>query len=328
MLLFFQRVFSLGVYLYGAGVLCIWALLRFCGDVWWFATVLLYGPRWIYLLPMCFFLPVSVLWERRYLIPLGLIAGIIIWPVMGFNVAFPKKNIPDTAFTLRVVTYNVQRWEVNKEEFAALLDAVQPDIVAIQECASPRWLEVPSPWYTKRSVYSMVVSRYPINDSYVLPRVPETSGLYCTIKTPGGIIGFCSVDLLTPRRSLAGVLDPVRIFNFDYVDTAQEGIDFRWAESENLFKWIKGFGDEKILAGDFNLTTDSPIYRKYWSGYQNAFTETGLGFGYTKKTRINIFSYQSRIDHILSTPGIRPVRTWLGPDFGSDHLPVVVEFVY
>ena len=246
---------------------------------------------------------------------------------MNFNIAFPKKVPPDS-LTLRIVTYNVQRWNVNAKEFSALLKIIQPDIVAVQECANPRWLKIPAQWHVIRSKSSIVVSRFPIFESKTKNRGHEASGLYCIIDTPKGPIGFCCVDLLTPRKALRGILDSQRIFDFDYVDSAQYKVHQRWIESETLFKWLKGFGDEKIIAGDFNLSTDSTIYRKYWSNYQNAFSKTGFGYGHTKKTTINIFKYKSRIDHILSTPQFKPVRTWIGPDFGSDHLPLIAEFEY
>ena len=41
-----------------------------------------------------------------------------------------------------------------------------------------------------------------------------------------------------------------------------------------------------ILAGDFNLPVDSAIYREYWSGYRDAFSDAGWGFGYTEWPRV------------------------------------------
>jgi endonuclease/exonuclease/phosphatase (EEP) superfamily protein YafD len=315
------------VYAYGLGVAIICWILYHWGDEWWFATVLLYGPQWIYLLPLIVFLPMALFWSRRLVFSLTAITVLILWQIMGFTVSLPRRSDADASI-LRIMTYNVQRWEVTAQEFSNLLETVQPDIVAIQECASPRSLKIQPPWHVKASMNSIVVSRFPITDVQVIKRGYETSGLYCIIETPKGPIGFCCVDLLTPRRALDYVLDPVTIFDFDNIHITQQGIDDRWVESEKLFKWLKGFGDEKIIAGDFNLTISSNIYREYWSNYQNAFARTGFGFGHTKKTKINIFRYTSRIDHILSTPGFRPVRTRIGPDFGSDHMPLVAEFEY
>lgn len=99
--------------------------------------------------------------------------------------------------------------------------------------------------------------------------------------------------------------------------------------SAELSRWIESFPEKKkIVTGDFNLTTDSSIYRTFWSAYVNAFSVSEFGYGHTKLTKINIFSYTARIDHILSTPNFRSLRSWAGKNFGSDHLPLLADFTY
>ena len=76
-----------------------------------------------------------------------------------------------------------------------------------------------------------------------------------------------------------------------------------------------------VIVGDFNLTDDSAIYRRYWSRYRDAFATAGLGWGYTKFTRrIGV-----RIDHVLAGPGWQFRNCWVGPDVGSDHRPVLAD---
>ena len=40
------------VWLYAAMLAAVWLLLDFGGDRWWLATVMLFGPRWVYGLPL------------------------------------------------------------------------------------------------------------------------------------------------------------------------------------------------------------------------------------------------------------------------------------
>lgn len=102
--------------------------------------------------------------------------------------------------------------------------------------------------------------------------------MYCIIDTPAGLIGFACVDLLTPRRALGIMLDSEKVFNLSQIENTQKRIDQRWLESEALSRWLSRFPEPNIIAGDFNLTVDSAIYRDCWSEYQNAFSLTEFGF--------------------------------------------------
>ena len=82
-----------------------------------------------------------------------------------------------------------------------------------------------------------------------------------------------------------------------------------------------------ILAGDFNMPVDSTIYRDVWNRYANAFSTSGFGFGHTKHTDVRGWRFGIRIDHILTGPGWWPKRCRVGPDIGSDHLPLLVDLV-
>lgn len=316
---------TLGVYGYALAVVGVWALMVITGDRWWFGTVLLYGPRWIYFFPLLVLVPLAFFWHRRRLWPLGLIALFIAWPLMGFNVSWPSWLDSEPGH-LRVLTYNIERWEVNAEEFATLLDEERVDIAAVQEIA-PRRFNLPPQWHVHRAGESLLVSRYPIVQCEISRREPQVNGIYCVLDTPNGPLGFAAVDILTPRRALDKVLDGEKIFNLAQVETAQKMIGDRWLESSSLHGWIARFPEtNKIVAGDFNLTVDSPIYRDIWSDYRNAFSFSEFGYGYTKLTKINRFRYSARIDHILSTSTLLPVRAWVGQDLGSDHFPLIADF--
>jgi endonuclease/exonuclease/phosphatase family metal-dependent hydrolase len=271
--------------------------------------------------------PAAFLWQRKSLWTLCFSALLVFWPIMGLNVSASVNSVSKEDVSLRIMTYNIHRWGVTAEEFSELLSEVKPDIVAIQECAPSRW-KVPPEWQVIRARESLVVSRYPITRlEKISTREPATNGLYCEIETPLGHIGFCCIDLLTPRRALTTILNDETIFDLSQIDYAQKRIAQRWKESQELSNWMRFFPEPIIMAGDFNLTVDSPLYRESWSGFQNAYSQTEFGYGYTKKTKINIFRYKTRIDHILSTRQLRPVRCWVGPDYGSDHLPLIADFV-
>jgi endonuclease/exonuclease/phosphatase (EEP) superfamily protein YafD len=78
-----------------------------------------------------------------------------------------------------------------------------------------------------------------------------------------------------------------------------------------------------LLGGDFNVPPDHAAMAALSSSYRFAFEDAGWGYGYTRPTRYPWF----RIDHILASPDWIFTRCWVGPDVGSDHLPLIAEAV-
>jgi endonuclease/exonuclease/phosphatase (EEP) superfamily protein YafD len=320
------------IYGYALAVFAVWLLLRFEGDRWWFATLLLYGPRWIYALPMVLLVPPALLWRRRWLLPLGLSLPLIVGPLMGFNLGWAGWGRTDTV-DFRVLTYNIERFNVSEQSFATLLDTTGPDAVAVQECAGPGPWRIPQGWNVQRAGELLVASRHPILRHEVsccrrpAREHPTVDALYCVLDTPAGTVGFCNVHLETPRRGLSAVLDRETILDLTEADRAEAWIEYRRLESADVAQWLAGFPEPKIIAGDFNMPIDSTIYRESWQSYANAFDQTGFGLGYTKQAVIRGHCFGLRIDHILTSAPWQACRCWVGPDLGSDHLPMLADLV-
>ena len=73
------------------------------------------------------------------------------------------------------------------------------------------------------------------------------------------------------------------------------------------------------------MPVDSTIYRRDWSNYRDAFSDAGLGYGYTEWPQKSGRLVGVRIDHVLTGPGWRCRRCWVEPDVGSDHLPLLAD---
>jgi endonuclease/exonuclease/phosphatase (EEP) superfamily protein YafD len=157
---------------------------------------------------------------------------------------------------------------------------------------------------------------------------PEINGLHCIVQTPYGPVGFSNIHLGTPKPALQLILDPKKILDLSQVNRAVAQLECRRLESRDLARCFRGFSEPTIIAGDFNMPVESGLYQDYWSEYQNAFSQTGVGLGHTKHTRVDIFRYGSRIDHILCDGRWIPAQCWVGPDLGSDHLPVIADFTF
>lgn len=99
-------------------------------------------------------------------------------------------------------------------------------------------------------------------------------------------------------------------------------IDWWRHEMGRVVDGLTEIGDRPFLVGgDFNMPPDDATMAGLRSVCRFGFEEAGWGYGYTRPTRSPWF----RIDHILASPQWAFTRCWVGPDLGSDHLPLLAE---
>ncbi len=89
-------------------------------------------------------------------------------------------------------------------------------------------------------------------------------------------------------------------------------------------------GEDIILAGDLNLTSQELGYSELVKGLQDSHKVAGTGLGHTWPN-ISLFGWQIsllRIDHLFSSLGVTPLSTSVDcTQRGSDHCIVFGEFV-
>lgn len=315
----------LGCGSYAALILALWIFLSALGDRWWVATALLYGPRWFAGLPLLALTPAAVAWERRGLWALAAAFLLLIGPVMGFCVPWRTWLAkPSRMPRVRVLTCNVNYQNHHPEILFDLIATTDPDIVALQEWTprhddpttklGPGWQIHPDPGMC-------LLSRFPIKEADGLNREQlggKGAAVHYVVDLPDGSLDFYNLHPISVREGLEAMIDyPVAA-----ADDVRENLDIRWTEAEVASRWAGQARGRVLLAGDFNVPCDSPIYRHYWSGYTDAFSVAGLGFGHTWFSRW----HGLRIDHVLAGPGWRCRRCFVGPDVGSDHRPIIADF--
>jgi endonuclease/exonuclease/phosphatase (EEP) superfamily protein YafD len=328
-----RKAARLAAWTYLIAIVSIWILLGTCGDRWWFATVLLYAPRWLYGIPLAALIPAAACANRRSLGPLMLGGLIFLVPIMGLRLPLRQIGAANGP-SLRVLTCNVQGGAIAQNALMDLVRAEQADLVALQECSAEVQFEFPPEWQVLRKGQLLVASRFPLRDVQHSVRAhphspwPPVNALRCLVAHPVGDVGLCCVHLQTPRPGLEKVLDRQTAVNPARSWMLREETEYRLWESEELEAWIADFDGPTIIAGDFNMPVDSAIYRSTWSHWTNAFNTSGFGFGYTKNSAMRGWSYGSRIDHILFDSGFFRCRScWIAQDVGSDHTPLVADLV-
>lgn len=79
-----------------------------------------------------------------------------------------------------------------------------------------------------------------------------------------------------------------------------------------------------VLVGDLNITPWSYYFRRLLR--ISRMRDSSIGFGILPTWPAGVFPLLIPIDHFLFSEGIRIRQKRIGPDVGSDHYPVIVDF--
>ncbi len=319
-----RRLTRLVAWAYLGAVVVLAAAFWSLGDRWWPVTLALYGPRWVFALPLIPIALAGMLVDRRGLPITALAALILAGPVLGLRIsprAWGVSGKPDGA--LRIVTANVEGGQ--QVDLARIL-ALEPDVILFQECSAEfdDRLQQLRGWETDPERFVCAMSRLPIR-----ARARQDPGEFWRIggadnviryelESRWGPISVTNVHLNTPR---SGLQDAVRIRFWEAAGAIADNIIERNSESLAARRWVDAGRGPTIVGGDFNLPDESAIFQGHWGDLTDAFGAAGNGFGTTKRTRL----IGVRIDHVLVGPGWRVLAAFVGPAIGSDHRPLVVD---
>jgi vancomycin resistance protein VanJ len=318
------------VWAYVALLFLIWVLLRLGGDRWWPATLLLFGPRILFGLPLLVLVPAAVVCSRQLWRPLALAVLVLLFPIMGLCVPWGTLWGRDGP-SLTVLTCNIDGRSHDAAALDELIAETRPDFVALQECSGEDKLACLAGLHVVRRGELTIASRWPLQmNDVVSDRIPQHHWprailLICTADTPRGPLSFCAVHLSSPRYGLSHPLDRATFISPSRTGLLVEETAKRLRQAKWVASIIERLPRPVVIAGDFNMPVESRIYRDCWSGWRNAFSAAGWGFGHTCWASAGPLTSNQRIDHILCGREMRPLRCHVGPDVGSDHRPVIAE---
>ena len=326
-----RRALAWAAWGYLLSVILLWAFMRWAGDRWWIATLVLFGPRWLCLLPLPLLAALAVILRRRSLVPLLAAAVVAVGPLAGFCVPWAWFCFHGSP-PVRVLTCNVKGHCDHNERLEALIRQSNADIVALQGCWGDVQVQWPDAWHVLCSGELLLASRFPLQEVMATSHArtghvhPRANLFLCSVTLPQGELLFATVHLQSPHSGISRVLDRKTGIRPARSGVIVEEIDARWQESAEVVAELVGDQRPDFVAGDFNLPVESPIFRSYWSAWRDAFGAAGWGLGGTEWPKaIAGIRFGIRIDHILSGPRWRPTACWVGPDVGSDHLPLVAD---
>lgn len=235
---------------------------------------------------------------------------LLMTPVLhSANGGSPSNSEPN----LRILTTNVYDKNHDPAALLKLIRDTDPDVVVLQE-VNEEWQNLLAP----------LESEYPQHAcSPRYPRGGTDLAQYWRIPSEAlAELAESGIPATSTEIKVDGI--SVRVVN---VHTAAPFSPHRAAryrdQMEALTKWLKESGEPVIVAGDFNSSVWSPLYRKlvHEAGLVSAREGRGL-----LGTWPSFFGpLRSPIDHILVSPGIEVVACRVGPGIGSDHRPLIAD---
>ena len=310
-----------------------WFAIAVLGDRVWWTVMLLFGPRWVLAAPWLGLVPWLVRDVRRAALPAFTGLAIVVFGLLGFRLGLHRAGI-GSGVPFRVLELNADGSSGDKHlaDILAELRNQRPDLVVIAECGEglAKGIKTISEYHTSPGDFAGIcfLSRGTIlswqqrDQTDVFKQGGAGYIVRAEVSTPAGTVRVGLVHLATPRHALDSYFElhklpeqgPNTLANMAQRDE-ESGFARRWI--------LQGPTLPTIVAGDFNLTVESAIYRRFWGDFRNAFGRAGFGTGYTKHTR----HWGVRIDHILTSDDIGTSASFIGHDVGSDHLPLIADLV-
>lgn len=283
------------------------------GEATRLSFILLYLPRQPVLAATIAAALLAFLLRNRALLVLeGVIALVVLFPVMGFVISGPKH----AEHPISLVSYNVFFGKLGREALLNEVASTSADIIVLQAAndSMGERLRERLPDRTTRQDGELVIStRFPIREVSVPERLPsgaEAMFVRYVLETPSGPLEVFNVHPFSPREAL-----------YDKGAVAQD-VSRREAQIAAAVRAARSAGAPFIIAGDTNLPAMSGIARRHLGDLDDAFDEAGVGFGYTFPAK----RPWMRLDRVLSGRGIRFVDVQVAPRGASDHRRLRVEF--
>lgn len=250
----------------------------------------------------------------RVIFFLGL--ALLLWNgVEVFN--FAPQSIDPEPRVYRAISANVYTRNNQVDRTVAWIRQQEPDFVALIEITA-EWeddldaLEDIFPYQRKQ----MWGGRY---GAIVLSKYPPTA--------QGAALGYAGVgsvpmEVMTPDGPLIVLLihplSPTNERSWKYRSNALTSI----AE----FAKVNADRAPMLVMGDMNTTPWSPFYRDFVSQSELHPVVTSFLPRRTWPTRNPLLWIP--IDHFFLSNGLGPITQWTGPDLGSDHYPIGLDFCF
>ena len=326
------RMAVLGIFFIYALFLAVYLQLRliFGDSLWWMALLNLFAPY--YFIPLLITLPLSLLLRQWYIaaVKVVLLLIVVIWVGPLF---MPRAAVSAQASPLTLVTVNIAPENRSPEEALAWLTLQDTDLIFLQDTGRGRVRDAFALISTDAYPYQaevaegnglLIFSRYQLTEieAIDLDEDAEPDGQRAVLDVDGSLVALYNLHLANPvgsgqRLNIRALPDFVQRY-----DDSQ-----RNQQIDNLLTRLRLERLPFIVVGDFNMGSFAARYADLQSVMVDAFIKQGQGFGPTwsafplrgSSERMPLIL---RLDYVWHSPDLESVSFEIGPEIGSDHLPL------
>ena len=218
---------------------------------------------------------------------------------------------------LRLLMLNVNSSNTRRDATLELIEAEDPDVVLLMEVDSD-WLDGLGP-LAAGYPHRLAVPREDNFGIAAYSKQPWVSGRVVELEDPAGE----ELPSLEVRLENGG--HPLVLFFTHPVPPVGPRMAHRRDELLRAApRHAQGLGPRVVLAGDLNSTPWSPIFREVMEA--SGMRDTRQGFGIQPTWLAGLPSpFRIPIDHLFVTADVLVIERRVGPDVGSDHLPLIVD---
>ncbi|WP_235906083.1 endonuclease/exonuclease/phosphatase family protein [Patiriisocius marinistellae] len=261
--------------------------------------------------------------------------AVLILAYFSFNTFYKFSSETETSqheHKLSVLSYNVRLFNAYEKEdnnsqkfITKLISEENPDVICFQEYY--RETEITLEGYPHRYIHfkndkvhfgHAIFSKYPLvyEGAFDFPQTLNNT-LYANVVKGGDTLRLYNVHLKS--MSVQPTVDYLQQENktklFKRMTSAFEK---QQEQVEAILKHKEQSPHPVVVAGDFNNTAFSYIYRKMQKGMKDAYVESGYGLGTTFK----FDSYPMRIDYIFTSEMVDVLEFKTKEETFSDHYPI------
>lgn len=220
------------------------------------------------------------------------------------------RSYADSDPQIELMLANVYSTNDDAEALLDLIDAEQPDIIFLQE-VTDRWATVMDQLHSAYP-HRLVVPRHDNFGIAVYAREPLTS--VDTVLSPP-----LDFPTLVVQQNLGGRTVTI-VTTHPIPPVSRTGFDARNEQLASIAKLVAPFSGPKMIVGDLNISMWSHLYHQLEDSTD--LVNARRGFGVMPTWPRHLPFAMIPIDHLLMSGEFTVADIRLGPDIGSDHLPL------